>query len=471
MRRLALALAALPLLLGSGPCPARFEPAPAARVVLEPDREFQRIDGLGANAVFERNLIRMPEPARSEVLDLCFRELEPSVVRIKVRPSIEPENDDDDPDHVRADGFLPPEDQLWQQREIFARADPMVIAALWSPPAWMKTNGLDCCGGSLLPGLEPELAELFSVWLGYHRDAGHPVDHVAIQNEPEAVQPWDTNVYTPPATIGPASEALARRLVADGHGAGLLGADTAAMFLVPFFLDPVLAQPTASALLSAVAFHHYGGVIYQDASPIGPTLQQLRAYAPAHLPLWMTEFSNTTGIGYGSYDEALWQASLMHETLVGGAGLYAIWTFYYPGGPGEALISITTDGSGRYTVHPKYWTARQYLKFVRAGARRIGARSEDPAVRVSAYRNPDGSHVAVLLNDASEARWVVVDGISPTAPPRFVRTSPLENGIDVPVEATDRFGFRTLRLPARSVATAVWAAPGAGAPAPAAPRR
>lgn len=451
-------LAAAALSAGVGPCPARFEPAAPVAITLRPEEVHQRIDGIGANAVFEYNLIRLPEPARSQVLDLCFAELEPSVVRIKVRPSIEPVNDDADPAHVNEAGFVPPEDQLWQQREIFARADPMVIAALWSPPAWMKTNASDCCGGSLIRGLEPELAELFSVWLGYHRDQGHPVDHVSIQNEPEAVAPWDSNVYYPP-DIGPATEALAQRIVRDGHPARITPGDAAVIGFVPFFFDPVWAQPTARALVSAVAFHHYGVVPYYDASGIEAAQQALRDYLPAGLPIWMTEFSNTTGVGYGSYDEAMAQAALMHATFLGGAGLYAVWTFYYPGGPGEALISITTNGSGQYTVHPKFWTARQYMKYIRAGAHRIGASSADAAVKVSAYRNPDGSLVAVFLNETEAPRWAVISGAALGDPPRFIRTAPGENGVEHPDESVERIGGRMLRLPARSVSTAIW--PGA----------
>lgn len=450
-------LATALLSLGVGPCPVRFEPAAPVRIRLDPETIYQRIDGIGGNAVFEGNLVRMPEPARSQVLDLCFGELEPSVVRIKVRPSIEPVNDDADPAHVNAGGFVPPNDQLWQQQEIFARANPLVIAALWSPPAWMKTNGRDCCGGSLVKGLEPELAELFSVWLGYHRDLGHPVDHVSIQNEPEVIQSWDTNVYYPP-DIGPATEELAKRILRDGHATRITPADAGAIFLVPFFFDPVWAQPTARSLVSAVAFHHYGGVPYYDPSSIVPSQQALKDYVPAGLPLWMTEFSNTSGVGYGSYDEAMAQAALMHATFVGGAGLYAVWTFYYPGGPGEALVSITTNGSGGYTVHPKFWTARQFMKYVRAGAHRVGASSDTAAVKVSAYRNPDGALVAVLLNEGTEPAWAVVEGGELGDPPRFIRTSPGENGVEHPNESVERIGGRMLRLPGRSVSTAIWPA-------------
>src|SRR4029450_9492741 len=117
----------------------------------------------------------MPEPDRSEVLDLVFGDLEPSVVRLKVRPAIEPVNDNGDPAVVNAAGFVRPDDLLWQDAEIFARGAPKLMGAMWPPPAWMKTTNQECCGGTLKAGLDAELAELFSVWLGHPRAPGPPL--------------------------------------------------------------------------------------------------------------------------------------------------------------------------------------------------------------------------------------------------------------------------------------------------------
>ena len=71
----------------------------------------------------------------------------------------------------------------------------------------------------------------------------------------------------------------------------------------------------------------------------------------------MTEFSNTTFEGYGSWDEGIWQAELLHESFQAGVSLYAMWNLYRPGGPGEASIVISSrPGEPGYTITPKYWT-------------------------------------------------------------------------------------------------------------------
>jgi glucosylceramidase len=451
-RRL-LALAPALLALGLGPC--LEERHPGVLIRLDPTATHQGIDGLGGSAANESELRGMPEPDRGAVMDLVFGDLAPSVVRIKPRPAIEPSNDNDDPAVVDPQGFDPPEDHLWQLAQIAARGSPRLVAALWTPPAWMKGNGSEV-QGSLVQGMEPELAEFFSVYLGYLEDAGHVLDALSIQNEPEAASPWDSCYYTP-ARYAAAAEAVAQRLAADGHSVPLSAPDNAIASFVPIYLAALLAKPTAGPATGAVAFHHYQ-YGYYDAAAIADSTATLAAQGPPGLPLWMTEFSNTTGVGYGTWDEAIAQAELVHATLVNGASLYVMWNLYRPGGPGEALVVIpTTPGVPGYTVTPKYWTFRQYTRWVRPGAVRIGATSGDDEVLASAYRDAAaGTITAVLINRRHEARWALADGARLGPALRVVRSSALEQGVELPPDSPHRFGERTVLLPPRSVTTVVW---------------
>ena len=452
---LLLALAALP----AAQCPpSTFRPAPPVWVTIDPAQVDQTIDGIGGSAADESSLRAMTEPGRSQVMDLVFGDLQPSVVRIKPRPDMEPVNDDDDPEHVNPAGFVRPDDHLWQVDQIFARGQPKLLGALWTPPAWMKTTDQECCGGTLKPGMDAELAEFFSVYLSYLEADGHPLDWLSIQNEPESASPWDANTYTP-ATYASTAETIAKRLVADGHAVRLVGPDTALANFATLYLPSLLAKPTASSLLEAVAFHlyQYG---YYDIDQVPGEIAQVAASAPQRLPLWVTEFSNTTGVGYGTWDEAVAQAQLIHQALVNGASMYVMWNLYRPGGPGEALVVIpTAAGTGDYTVTPKYWTLRQFTRFVRPGAQRIESSCPDAQVLVSAYLDPtSGAITAVLINTASDARWALVGGADDAigGPPRLVRSSETENGVELPADSPDRLSPRMLRLPPSSVTTAVW---------------
>jgi glucosylceramidase len=440
--------------LSGARCTSPFEPAPSATVTLDPAALYQTIDGIGGSAADESALRAMAEPARTQVMDLVFGDLAPSVVRIKPRPALEPVNDDGDPAHVNAAGFVRPDDHLWQLDQISARGNPKLLGALWTPPAWMKDSGEENGGGSLLPGMEVELAEFFSVYLSYLEGAGHPLDWLSIQNEPESAAPWDSAVYDPDSYAATA-EVIAQRLAADGHATRLVAPDTALTAFAGLYLTALGPMPTAMARFEAVAFHlyQYG---YYEVDQVAGQLAKLAKKAPPGAPIWMTEFSNTTGIGYGSWDEALNQAQLIHECFVNGASMYVMWNLYRPGGPGEALIVIpTSPGGSAYTVTPKYWTLRQFTRYVRRGARRIGATSDDAKLLASAYQD-EGNTVAVLINTDSEPRWALVFGGQLQQPPLLVRSSATEGGVELPPDSTERFGPRSFRLPPRSVTTAVW---------------
>ncbi len=453
-----LVLLLLPLSLGGPRCVSPYAPHPAIAITLDPTTTYQRIDGFGGSAANESELRAMPEPDRSEVLDLVFGDLAPSVVRIKPRPAMEPVNDDADPATVNAAGFVRPDDHLWQLGEIFARGNhPLLLGALWTPPAWMKTTNQECCGGTLRVGMETELAEFFSVYLSYLEEAGHPLDSLSIQNEPEAASPWDANTYAP-ARMGGALEAVAQRIVADGHTTRLHGPDNAIANFVPIYLPALLARPTVASLFDAVGFHLYGATHYADSSTVAADVAPVANAAPAEMPLWMTEFSNTTFEGYGSHDEGIWQAELIHESLVNGVSMYVMWNLYRPGGPGEAAIVIpTTRGAHGYTVTPKYWTLRHYAKYVRAGAVRIEASSEDTDLLVTAFRDDAaGKLVAVAINRADAPRWAVFHGAAISGAPQVVRTTALESGAELAADSVDRFADRSLLMPARAVATLIW---------------
>jgi hypothetical protein len=116
-----------------------------------------------------------------------------------------------------------------------------------------------------------------------------------------------------------------------------------------------------------------------------------------------------------------------------------------------------TLGAAGYTVTPKYWTLRQYAKYVRAGALRVDAQSGDPDLLVTAFRDDAaGQLVAVAINRAEEPRWAVFEGAGFGGPPQVVRTSPTENGVEIAADSAERFADRSLLLPGRSVATLIW---------------
>ena len=358
-------------------CTWPYQPHPAVAVKLDPERRATSAStASAAPPPTSTSCARCPNPIAAPCSTSSSAISRRRWCASSRAPRWSPSTTTAIPRTVNAAGFVRPEDHLWQLGEIFARGNtPKLIGALWTPPAWMKTTGQECCGGTLLPGMDAELAEFFSVYLSYLEEAGHPLDSLSIQNEPEAASPWDANTYTPPHMAN-VLEAVAQRIVADGHATRLHGPDNAIANFVPIFLPALLAKPTAASLFDAVGFHLYGSTWYPDSSTVAPDVEPVATVAPEDMPLWMTEFSNTTFEGYGSFDEGIWQAELIHESLVAGVSMYVMWNLYRPGGPGEAAIVIPTTAR-----RPRLYGDAEILdaapvREVRATRRRANRRDE-----------------------------------------------------------------------------------------------
>ncbi|MBQ8278530.1 MAG: glycoside hydrolase family 30 protein [Roseburia sp.] len=72
-----------------------------------------------------------------------------------------------------------------------------IMLSPWSPPAYMKTNGERDHGGKLKEEYRDRWAAYICRYIKEYRDRGYLVNRLTMQNEPQAVQTWDSCVYTP----------------------------------------------------------------------------------------------------------------------------------------------------------------------------------------------------------------------------------------------------------------------------------
>ena len=71
-----------------------------------------------------------------------------------------------------------------------------IMLTPWSPPAYMKTNSSRVQGGSLKPEYRKRWAEYICRYIEEFRKRGFHVKRLSIQNEPKAVQTWDSSIFT-----------------------------------------------------------------------------------------------------------------------------------------------------------------------------------------------------------------------------------------------------------------------------------
>lgn len=83
-------------------------------------------------------------------------------------------------------------------KDIFAVCEepPEIMVSPWSPPEYMKTNGQRQWGGHLKKEYYPDWAEYICQYILALQAEGFPVKRMSIQNEANAVQKWDSCLYS-----------------------------------------------------------------------------------------------------------------------------------------------------------------------------------------------------------------------------------------------------------------------------------
>jgi glucuronoarabinoxylan endo-1,4-beta-xylanase len=106
-------------------------------VAINWNETHQTIDGFGT---FEPSSYDWPEPQRSQIMDLAFSQANGiglTILRTKILPSLEP-----------SPGAWNYTDaaQVWMMKEAVNRSPVKLIASVWTPPAWMKSNNSEIGG-------------------------------------------------------------------------------------------------------------------------------------------------------------------------------------------------------------------------------------------------------------------------------------------------------------------------------------
>ncbi|GAB3896549.1 hypothetical protein GCM10027612_51160 [Microbispora bryophytorum subsp. camponoti] len=112
----------------------------------------------------------------------------------------------------------------------------------------------------------------------------------------------------------------------------------------------------------------------------------------------------------GSGQDGMTIAQAVNDALtLGNASAYIYWLGVSSGAT-RAFISVDTTNK-TYRVSRRLWAMAAYSRFIRPGAVRLGATASDPALKVSAFRNADGSRVIEILNTGtSPVTWDKIKG-------------------------------------------------------------
>ncbi len=279
-----------------------------------------------------------------------------------------------------------------------------LMMAPWSPPAFMKTNQEMNHGGKLKPEYSELWAAYFVRFIKEYSKRGIDISFVTVQNEPMATQTWDSCVYT----SADEAEFVAKHLGPAFKKAGIL--DKTGIFVWDHNKEmaydrfrEIMENHEAAEYVSGCAVHWYTGDHFD-------TLDLIRKHYPDK-EIFFTEgcveYSRLSGAGDVHYAEMY--AHQMIGNLNGGITAIFDWNLAvdHKGGPNHVGnfcdAPIKADETGEdYSKQLSYYYIGHFSRYIKEGAKHIASSRYTDKLEVSAFVNPDGERVVVILNKSDE---------------------------------------------------------------------
>jgi O-glycosyl hydrolase len=409
---------------------------------------YQRVRGLGTSIapwIPELRSFYASDGFASLYLD----ELGASALRIPLDPGVLPEPIDD-PQEIRFGRFRVGEPGVASTIGLASRLQAaqsgklVVIASVWSPPAWMKTNGVTTGGGRLRDDRRAHFGRYVAEWVRGLRDVyGLRLLAVSLQNEPGFAQRWESCLYDPAQYAATAAE-VARALAREDLDVGLVGPEhmTTRGAELESYATAVMHQAQVGSRWLAFASHGFPSGPAKHA-PAG--WEALRRFGRE---LWVTETSGEAPDWDGALDGL---GGKLHNALAhGDASLFTYWQIAETSATRFALMQLASPT-------PKFQVARHFFHAARPGSRRVETTATSARIEASAFLSADGDSLGVVVLNRS-LREVGLE-LEPRSCPAlhhlevflsdadrpFVRLPPLDAGSE-PVRLT---------VPARSIVSLV----------------
>ncbi len=288
-------------------------------------------------------------------------------------------------------------------------SDVHFLMSPWSPPLWMKDNGDMNHGGHLLDCYRELWAQYFVTFIKKMAERGIKISFVTIQNEPAAVQTWDSCEYSATEEGEFAARYLGPALEKAGFGDVKIYIWDHNRDLALERLEESLKVPGAEKYVAGLAFHWYSGDQYENIKEIA------RKYPS--LDLIFTEGCIEGGPRNGAWFTGERYAHNIINDLKSGTTKWIDWNIVLDmkGGPNhvgnycDAPI-LADDEQGILHFQSSYYYIGHFSRFIKPGAVRLGSEFfsymtpatvsghlTDEAETV-AFKNPDGSIVLIVTN-------------------------------------------------------------------------
>jgi glucosylceramidase len=271
----------------------------------------------------------------------------------------------------------------------------------WSPPAFMKTNGDRNHGGKLKKEYRTFWAEYICRYIKEYQHRGFCVNRITVQNEPQAVQTWDSCIFTAEEEKEFLRDYLYPALNKNGLShikINIWDHNKENMY----DRAKAIIDDTTIHMVDGVAFHWYSGDHFEA---IGLTREAFPG----------KELIFTEGcVEYSRFDaDQLHNAQMYAHDIIGdlNAGMtgFIDWNILLDekGGPNhvhnycDAPIMIDTKND-KFEVKLSFYYIGHFSKYIKKDAKRIAFTKYSDKLEVTAFKNTDGTIVTVLLNRSEQ---------------------------------------------------------------------
>lgn len=277
-----------------------------------------------------------------------------------------------------------------------------IMLTPWSPPAFMKTNEARS-GGKLKKECYTLWAEYICRYIVEYSKHGLDVSMLSVQNEPNAVQIWDSCVFTAEEEKVFLRDHLYPALVRHGL-------DEMSVYIWDhnkeriFDRAAAVIDPDTDPMIDGLAFHWYSGDHFE-------ALDLVQRIYPGKKLLFSEGCIEYTCF---TPDDPLKHAQMYAHDMIGnfksGMNIFLDWNIVLDeiGGPNyvgnfcEAPIMCDTT-SNTVVKNLSFYYIEHFSRYILPGAVRIATTQFCADMEVVAFKNPDGTMAMIILNRSGRA--------------------------------------------------------------------
>ncbi len=292
------------------------------------------------------------------------------------------------------------------KKSITAAGGQLVLyASPWSPPAFMKSNNNMLQGGKLLPPYFQSWANYFVKFIQAYEQEGIPVWGITIQNEPMAVQRWESCIYTAEEERDFLKNYLGPTLEKAGHGDKKIIVWDHNRDLINHRANTIFGDPEAAKFAWGIGFHWYE--TWAGGQPMFSNLDLVQEAFPDKKLIFTEGCAESFKQGrYQAWDNGeRYGRSMINDFNRGTVG-WTDWNILLDqqGGPNHvgnfcfAPLHGDTD-SGELIYTPSYYFIGHFSKFIYPDAKRVSTAPSRSHLLATSFQNPDGKMVTVVMNE------------------------------------------------------------------------